>query len=84
MTGLDANHNTVVEPNRVKSSTMAATADMMEQEEAMAAGPIPLSQLEVSHTFEVANGQGCSGLSAGDIKKFLEAGYHTVESVAYT
>jgi len=29
---------------------MAATADMMEQEEAMAAGPIPLSQLEVSHT----------------------------------
>jgi hypothetical protein len=37
------------------------------------------------HTpLDTTNGQGCSGISAGDIKKFLEAGYHTVESIAYT
>jgi DNA repair protein RAD51 len=35
--------------------------------------PIPLSQLE-----------GASGLSARDIKLFVDAGFHTVEAVAYT
>ena len=35
-------------------------------------GPVPISKLEES------------GISATDVKKLIEAGYHTVESVAYT
>jgi hypothetical protein len=32
---------------------------------------------------DIPDEQG-NGISAGDIKKFVEAGYNTVESVAYT
>jgi DNA repair protein RAD51 len=35
--------------------------------------PMPISQLE-----------GMNGLTSRDIKLFLEGGYHTVESIAYT
>jgi DNA repair protein RAD51 len=35
-------------------------------------GPIPIMQLEEK------------GIAAGDIKKLIEAGYHTVEAVAFT
>ncbi|GAB5585978.1 RecA recombinase Rhp51 [Umbelopsis nana] len=44
----------------------------VEEEFADENGPMPLSQLEKF------------GLSATDVKKLTEAGYHTVESVAYT
>jgi DNA repair protein RAD51 len=45
------------------------------QEEGMGGpgAPIPLTQLE-----------GVNGLSARDIKLFVDAGYNTVESIAYT
>jgi len=42
------------------------------QEEDIEAGPLPLSRLEGS------------GVSATDIKKLSESGFHTVESVAYS
>ena len=35
-------------------------------------GPMPIQRLE-----------GVSGIAAGDLKRLLEQGYHTVESVAY-
>ncbi|KAI9222960.1 Rad51-domain-containing protein [Blastocladiella britannica] len=37
------------------------------------AGPLPVSRLE-----------GFGGISAGDIKKLAEAGFHTIEAVAFT
>ena len=40
--------------------------------EAEDSGPMPIQRLE-----------GVSGIAAGDVKKLLEQGYHTVESVAY-
>ncbi|KAK9467592.1 Rad51-domain-containing protein [Lipomyces arxii] len=43
-----------------------------EEEEAGAGGPIPLSMLEGN------------GISASDIRKIIEAGFNTVESIAYT
>ena len=57
---------------------MALSASRAEQrveaveEEDLEAGPLPLSRLEGS------------GISATDIKKLSEAGFHTVESVAYS
>ena len=55
---------------------MAATAqeadlDQVEEHEERA-GPIPVARLEEF------------GINATDIKKLLEAGYHTVEAVAFT
>ena len=52
-------------------------------------GPQPLSKLEVSKsecarypiTFRGFQG---NGITAGDIKKLEEAGFHTIESVAFT
>ena len=40
--------------------------------EAEDSGPMPIQRLE-----------GVAGIAAGDVKKLLEQGYHTVESVAY-
>jgi hypothetical protein len=39
----------------------------------MAGAPMPLGQLE-----------GINGLTNRDIKLFIDAGFHTVESIAYT
>jgi DNA repair protein RAD51 len=51
--------------------------------------PMPLSQLEVCLDLwraqnELTMMQGINGLTARDIKLFVDAGYNTVESVAYT
>lgn len=43
-----------------------------QQEEVAESGPMPVSRLE-SH-----------GISASDVKKLVEAGFHTVEAIAYT
>ena len=42
-----------------------------EEEEEEEVGPIPIARLEGN------------GITAGDVKKLTDAGYHTVESVAY-
>ncbi len=59
-------------------SRMSSTAEAAEESTANTAaaeedtfGPLPISSLE-RH-----------GLSAGDVKKLMEAGYNTVESVVY-
>lgn len=54
----------------------------------------PISKLEVRlkeksvyrHEFhnKINFLQGINGITVGDVKKLMEAGYHTVESVAYT
>ncbi|KAJ1931861.1 recombinase rad51, partial [Linderina macrospora] len=44
----------------------------LEEEEDMESGPLPIQQLEQV------------GVSAADVKKLNEAGYYTVEAVAYT
>ena len=48
-----------------------ASRDAVDQEEEEGFGPQPLSRLEAG------------GISANDIKKLEEAGYFTVESIAY-
>jgi len=50
----------------------ARPAEVASKEQAEDSGPQPLSKLE-----------GVSGINAGDIKKLIDAGLHTVESVAY-
>lgn len=53
---------------------MSATAqeeELVEQEESRA-GPIPVARLEEF------------GINASDLKKLVDAGYHTVEAVAFT
>jgi DNA repair protein RAD51 len=74
------------------------TADMETQEidESGLPGPgapTPLSSLEVRRSplddkSVIENGkanfaQGMAGLTSRDIKLFVDAGYHTVESIAY-
>ena len=47
-------------------------AVVQEEEEVELEGPTPIKALEEK------------GINAGDIKKLEEAGYHTVEAVAFT
>jgi hypothetical protein len=63
---------------------MAAITEPMD-DEFTASGPLPIARLEGPPLLIVpfTNEQG-NGISAGDIKKFIEAGFNTVESVAYT
>jgi DNA repair protein RAD51 len=49
-----------------------AVAEQAEEEEMELDGPTPIKALEEK------------GINAGDIKKLEEAGFHTVESVAFT
>jgi hypothetical protein len=46
-------------------------ADNAVEADEQESGPIPIAKLEGS------------GITAGDLKKLMEAGFHTVESVAY-
>jgi DNA repair protein RAD51 len=48
------------------------TVEQTEEEEMELDGPTPIKALEEK------------GINAGDIKKLEEAGYHTVEAVAFT
>lgn len=43
----------------------------MHEEELDLTGPTPINKLEMH------------GITAGDIKKFVDAGYHTVEAICY-
>lgn len=45
--------------------------DQDDQEELDLSGPTPIGKLEMH------------GITAGDIKKFVDAGYHTVEAICY-
>ena len=56
---------------KTKASTSAAAATTVQEEEEDTLGPLPIASLE-QH-----------GLTAGDVKKLVEAGYNTVESVVY-
>lgn len=74
---------------------MSAEDDQTQYDE-LAGGPgapTPLSQLEVCNAMpswrevrEFADGQsqGTAGLTKRDIQLFIDGGYNTVESVAYT
>uniref|UniRef100_A0A336M225 DNA repair protein RAD51 homolog n=1 Tax=Culicoides sonorensis TaxID=179676 RepID=A0A336M225_CULSO len=57
---------------QAERSSIRTTVDATVQEEEEESGPIPIGKLEGN------------GITAGDIKKLMENGYHTVESIAYT
>ena len=51
---------------------VAAAAENQEEEEVELEGPTPIKALEEK------------GINAGDVKKLEEAGFHTIESIAFT
>jgi len=58
--------------SKAKAKQATKEVEAVEEEEAMG-GPIPINKLE-----------GLQGISALDVKKLQENGFHTVESVAYS
>ena len=56
--------------------------ERVEEVEVEVSGPLEVQKLEVNSILKLTF-QEC-GIGASDVKKLVEAGYYTVESIAYT